>query len=195
MQSPNHKPGNLDTLSWHAIETNHRSGNSDKLSQDTQHRQAIPACMAKYDLYKRGCKCPKQKTSWHSKIAVEPEETCTRRAREQAATTLWRNTVKKETSKANTDHNLIFKNTAAWVIMILTKATLGYNTRIDAAPWRAAHNNHIPPIKVAVIDLAITHHIDHIADHPHIEILQLFNPEITIGHTHDHPTDLQAGLP
>ena len=33
MQLPNHRPGNLDTLSQHAGETNFRSGKPDKLSQ------------------------------------------------------------------------------------------------------------------------------------------------------------------
>ena len=53
MQSPNHRPGMLDMLSQHAFETNHRSGKLDILSQHAQHRQAIPACTAKYLLYKK----------------------------------------------------------------------------------------------------------------------------------------------
>ena len=32
MQAPNHRPGKLDMLSQHAIETNHMLGNSDTLS-------------------------------------------------------------------------------------------------------------------------------------------------------------------
>ena len=62
------------------LSPNHRPGESDILSQHAQSRQAIPACTAKYAMYNKGCKNPKQQTSWHSKIAVEPEETCTRRA-------------------------------------------------------------------------------------------------------------------
>ena len=38
----------------------------------------------------------------------------------------------------------------------------------------------------------MTHHIDHIADHPHIEVLQLTSQEITADHSHNHPTDLQG---
>ena len=57
--SPNHRPGKLDTLSQHAVETIHKSGKLDTVSQHAQHRQAIPACIAKYALYKRGCKSPK----------------------------------------------------------------------------------------------------------------------------------------
>ena len=63
MQSPNHRQGKLDMLSQHAVEANHRPGKSDMLPQHTQYRQAIPACTAKYVLYKRGCKSPKQLTS------------------------------------------------------------------------------------------------------------------------------------
>ena len=63
MQSPNHRPGRLDRLSQHAIETNHRFGNSDMLSLHTQCRQTIPACTEKFALYKRGCKSPEQQTS------------------------------------------------------------------------------------------------------------------------------------
>ena len=29
-------------------------------------------------------------------------------------------------------------------------------------------------------------------DHPNIEALQVINPEITISHIQDHPTDLQG---
>ena len=49
-----------------------------------------------------------------------------------------------------------------------------------------------PHIETAAIDPAMTHHINHIADHPHLEVLQLTNPEITIDHTQDHPTNLQS---
>ena len=39
---------------------------------------------------------------------------------------------------------------------------------------------------------ATTHHIDHTANHPCIEALQVIDPEITVGHIHDYPTDLQG---
>ena len=58
---------------------------------------------------------------------------------------------------------------------------------------RNLHNDdHTPPIEATVIDLTMTHHIDHITDHPHIEVLQRINPEITVDHTHNHPTNLQG---
>ena len=63
MQLPYHGPGKLDMLSEHAVETNHKSGKSGMLLQHAQCRQAIPACIAKYALYKRGYKSPKQQTS------------------------------------------------------------------------------------------------------------------------------------
>ena len=34
--------------------------------------------------------------------------------------------------------------------------------------------------------------ISHITDHPHIAALWVINPEIIVGHTHDHPTNLQG---
>ena len=56
MQLPNHRPGKLDMLSQHVIETNHRLGSLDTLFQHTQYRQAIPACTANFALYKIGSK-------------------------------------------------------------------------------------------------------------------------------------------
>ena len=101
-------------------------------------------------------------------------------------------TMKKETGKANPDHNLIFKNIAAQVITIHTESNQGHNTGTDAATTGAAHDNHTLPIEVTDINLSATHHINLTTDHTHIEVLQLFTPEITVGHTHDHPTDLQG---
>ena len=51
---------------------------------------------------------------------------------------------------------------------------------------------HPPPIEDTAIDLTMTHHINYITDHPHIEVLQLTNPEINVDHTHGYPTDLQG---
>ena len=63
MQSPNHRPGKLDMLSQHGVETNHMSGKPDMLPQHAEHTQAIPACTAKYALCKRGCKTPNGRQS------------------------------------------------------------------------------------------------------------------------------------
>ena len=102
-------------------------------------------------------------------------------------------TMKTETGKANPDCNLIFKDNVTWVIKIHTEAAQGHNTGINAATTGAAHNDHTPPIEAAATNLTVTYHIDHIAHHPHIEVLQLTNPEIAVvDHTHNHPTDLQG---
>ena len=76
--------------------------------------------------------------------------------------------------------------------MIPIEATLDHNTGIDAATTGAAHDNLTPPIEATATDLTMTHHTDHITDHPHIEALQVIDPEITVDHIHDHPTDLQG---
>ena len=101
-------------------------------------------------------------------------------------------TVKTETGKVNPDHNLLSADFTARVIAIYTEITQGHNTRINTATTGAAHNAHTAPIEVTVIDLAVTYHTNLIADHPHIEILQLTTPEIAVDHTHEHPTNLQG---
>ena len=105
---------------------------------------------------------------------------------------IWDTIVGTETGKANPDHSHTFTNIAAWVIVIPTEAALDHNTRIDAATTGAAHSDHASPIEATAIDLTMIHHIDHIADCPHTEALQVINPEITVGHIHNHPTDLQG---
>ena len=78
--------------------------------------------------------------------------------------------------------------------MIHTEATQGHNTGINAVTTGAAHNAHALPIEVIGINLAMTYHINHITDHPHIEDLQLTTPKITVDHSHDHPTNLQGEI-
>ena len=36
------------------------------------------------------------------------------------------------------------------------------------------------------------HDIGHITDHPHITALWVIDPKIIVGHTYDHPTNLQG---
>ena len=98
--------------------------------------------------------------------------------------------MKTGTGEVNPDHIHIFENIAARVIMILPEATQGSNTRTDIATIEAAHDDHAPPIEITAIDRAMTHHINHIAEHPHIEVLQLTNPEIAVDHTSNHHIDL-----
>ena len=57
-------------------------------------------------------------------------------------------TMKTETGKANPDHNLIFTNIAAQVVMIPKGAAQGYNTGIDTATIGAAHDSHTPSIEL-----------------------------------------------
>ena len=76
--------------------------------------------------------------------------------------------------------------------MVAIEAALDHNTGIDAVTTGAAHDDISLPIEATVIDLTTTQHIDHIADHPHIEALQGIDPGITVGHIHHHPTDLQG---
>ena len=87
-------------------------------------------------------------------------------------------TMQTEICEVNPDHNLIFTDIAAQVITIHTEATQDHNIGIIRATTGAAHNAHSPPIMVTVIDLAMTCHINLIADHPHIETLLLPTPEI-----------------
>ena len=76
--------------------------------------------------------------------------------------------------------------------MICIEATLDHNTGIDSATTEAAHDDIAQPTEDAATDLTVTHCTSHIADHPHITALWVIDPEITVDHTHDHPTDLQG---
>ena len=55
-----------------------------------------------------------------------------------------------------------------------------------------AHDAHTLYIEITAIDPTTTHLIDLIADHPHIEVLQLTTPETIVDHTQDHLTNLQG---
>ena len=101
-------------------------------------------------------------------------------------------TVTVETDKADPDHSLTFEDIPAHVIMIPIEAALDNKTGIDAATTGAAHEDLASPIEATTIDLTMTHHIDNIADHLHIEAIQVINPEIAVGHIHDYPTDHQG---
>ena len=101
-------------------------------------------------------------------------------------------TVKEETGEADQDHSLIFEDITAQAIRICIEATLDKDTETDAAITGACHDNCTPPMEATAINLATMCHIYHLADHPHIEVLQFINPEITIGHIHDNITDLQC---
>ena len=99
--------------------------------------------------------------------------------------------MKIETGKADPDHSHSFEDITTQVITVHIEATLDHNTRTDVTTAGAAHNDLTQPTEDAATDLTMTHHTDHIADHPHIEVLQVIGPEITVYHINDHPTDLQ----
>ena len=85
-------------------------------------------------------------------------------------------TVKTGTEKVIPDHNVIFTDITAQVIVTHTEATPGHNIGIITAHPGVVHDVHIPQIGITVIDPAMTHHINLIADHPHIEVPQLILP-------------------
>ena len=99
--------------------------------------------------------------------------------------------MRMETGKANPDCSPTTKDITAQVIVIPIEATLDHNTGIRAATTRAVHNDLTQPTEDTAIDLAMTHHIGHIANHPNIKGLQVIDPGIAVDHMHDHPTDLQ----
>ena len=101
-------------------------------------------------------------------------------------------TMKIKTGKANPDHSPTTKDIAAQDIAINIEATLDHNTRIDAAITKAAHNDLNQPTEDTARDLAMTHCTNHITDHPHTTALWVIGPEIAVGHTHYHPTNLQC---
>ena len=100
--------------------------------------------------------------------------------------------MKIETDKAKPDHSPIFSDITTQVIAIHIEATLGHNTGIDIATTGAVHHNSAQPTEDAATSLVMTHHADHIRDHPNIKAPQVIDPEIAVGHIHEHPTDPQG---
>ena len=75
--------------------------------------------------------------------------------------------------------------------MTCIEAALDCNTEIDAAITEAAHDHLTQPMEDTATDHAMTHLTNHIADLPNIEALQVINPKIIVGHTHNHPINFQ----
>ena len=72
-------------------------------------------------------------------------------------------------------------------------ATVDHNIEIGAATTEAAHDDcHSAHRGHSHRPCTVTHHTIHTADCLHIAALQVINPEITVGHTHDYPTDIQG---
>ena len=100
-------------------------------------------------------------------------------------------TVKTGTCQIDPDHNLTLTDITAQVITIHTEATCSHHIRIIAATTGAAHDAHTPPIKVTAINPAVAHYTNHITGHPHIEVLQLTTPEITVDHKPSYKSSKQ----
>ena len=96
--------------------------------------------------------------------------------------------------EAETDPNPS-QNTAgitAQVAIDLTEIAQGHKEGTDTTATEAVQSKPIQHTGDTVTGHAVTHHISHIADHPHIAALQVIDPEIVVGHTDYHPTNLQG---
>ena len=103
-------------------------------------------------------------------------------------------TMKIATGKVIPNHSLIFTGITAQVIITHTEAAPGHNIEIITATQGVAHDAHIPHIEITVINPAVTHHTNLIADHPHIKVPQLTTPEIIVYHIRIHPTNPQGEI-
>ena len=104
---------------------------------------------------------------------------------------VWGKTMMIETGEADPDHSLTFEDTAAQIIMIPIETALDHNTGADAATIGVAHDDltQSTDATATTIDLTTTYNIDHISVLHNIKALQVIDPEITVGHIHNHPTD------
>ena len=98
-------------------------------------------------------------------------------------------TVKTGTGRVIPDHNHIFTDIAAQVIMTHIEATPGHNTGIIATTPEVAHNAHAPHTEITAIDPAMAHHTNPTTDHPCIEVPQPTTPEIEVDPVHIHSTN------
>ena len=98
-------------------------------------------------------------------------------------------TVKTGTGKVVPGHNHIFTDITAQVIMTHIQATPGHDTGITATTPEVAYDVHAPHIEIKAIDLAMTHHTNPTADHPHTEVPQPTTPEIEVDPIQICPTN------
>ena len=101
-------------------------------------------------------------------------------------------TGKIEKDETGPEHSCTTEDITVRVIAIYTEATLDHNTGIDTATTEAAHDDLTQHTEDAAKDLAMTHCIGHITDHPCMAAVWVIDPKIIVGHTHNHPTDLQG---
>ena len=105
---------------------------------------------------------------------------------------VWGITMKIGTDEVDPDHTPTTKDITAWAIAIHIQAALGHYIRKDTTTTGVAHDDLTQSTEVTAttIGLTVTHHIDHITVLHNIKALQATDPEITVGHIHDHLTDL-----
>ena len=76
------------------------------------------------------------------------------------------NTIKTRTGEVIPDHNLIFTDITAQVIMIHAEAAPGHDIGIITSIPGITHDAHTPHIEITAIDPAETHHSrDHSRSH------------------------------
>ena len=91
--------------------------------------------------------------------------------------------MKTGTDTVSQDHNPIFTDIAANVIMLPTEAIPGHTTGITDDITGVVHDTHTQILTHIILTMTL-----HIADHLHIKVLQL-TPEFTADHTPDQPTN------
>ena len=100
-------------------------------------------------------------------------------------------TMKTRTGEVIPDHKLICTDIAAQVITIHTEVAPGHDIAIITATPGVAQDAHPTHIEITAINPAMTHHTDHITDHPHIGSSSTYHLE---DHVHVHPTNLQGEI-
>ena len=97
-------------------------------------------------------------------------------------------TMKTRAGEAIQGHSHIFTDTAAQVVRVPIEAILDHGIGILTIITGVAHDAQIPHTGAIAIDLAVTPHIDHTADHLHTGTHHT-TPEIEACHVHIHPTN------
>ena len=87
----------------------------------------------------------------------------------------------------------VFTDTAAQIAWIPIEAIPDHDIGIIAIITGVAHSTQIPHTGVLAIDIVMTLHIDHTADHMHTEAHHT-TPEIEACHIHIHHTNPHAEL-
>ena len=97
-------------------------------------------------------------------------------------------TMRTETGKVIPGHSHISTDTAAQVVMIHIEVAPDNDIGITATTTGVAHDAQIPHTGVIVIDLTMTHHIDHTTDHQYTEA-HYTTSETEVTHIHTHHTN------